>query len=131
MRNVFGDAIKTYGQVSYDSAAEYGSSADLLNLLFTGLTDALIDAQRFLSQKKYFEKGDTISKSQKILMALRNTLDFDVGGELATNLDDLYAYCIKRLAEAHIQNDAVALREVHSLLSELRDAWLQASRSAA
>ena len=36
MRNVFGAAIKTYGQVSYDSAAEYGSSADLLNLLFTG-----------------------------------------------------------------------------------------------
>jgi len=131
MRNVFGAAIKTYGQVSYDSAAEYGSSADLLNLLFTGLTDALIDAQRFLSQKKYFEKGAAISKSQKILIALRHTLDFDVGGDLAINLDDLYAYCLKRLAEAHIQNDAVALREVHSLMSELRDAWFQASRSAA
>ena len=131
MRNVFGTAIKTYGQVSYDFAAEYGSPADLLNLLFTGLTDALIDTQRFLLQKKYYEKGVAVSKSQKILIALRATLDFDVGGELAINLDDLYAYCIKRLAEAHIQNDAAAIREVHSLMSELRDAWLQASRSAA
>jgi flagellar protein FliS len=131
MRNVYGNAVKTYGQVSYDSAAEYGSPVDLLNLLFMGLTDALIDAQRFLSQKKYTEKGLAVSKSQTILITLRHTLDFDVGGELAINLDDLYAYCIKRLAEAHIQNDAVALREVHSLMSELRDAWLQASRSVA
>jgi flagellar protein FliS len=130
MRYMYGTAIKTYGQVSYDSAAEYGSPADLLNLLFTGLTDALIDAQRFLSQKKYYEKGMAVSKSQKILMALRNTLDFDVGGELARNLDDLYAYCLTRLAEAHARNDVIAFREVHSLLSELRDAWLQASRSA-
>ena len=131
MRNVYGNAVKTYGQVSYDSAAEYASPVDLLNLLFMGLTDALIDAQRFLSQKKYTEKGLAVSKSQTILITLRHTLDFDVGGELAINLDDLYAYCIKRLAEAHIQNDAVALREVHSLMSELRDAWLQASRSVA
>ena len=130
MRNMYGTAIRTYGQVSYDSAAEYGSPADLLNLLFTGLTDALIDAQRFLSQKKYYEKGMAVSKSQKILIALRNTLDFDVGGELARNLDDLYAYCLKRLADAHTYNDVIAFREVHSLLSELRDAWLQASRSA-
>ncbi len=131
MRNVFGTAIRTYGQVSYDSAAEYGSPADLLNLLFTGLTDALIDAQRFMLQKKYFEKGLAVSKSQKILIVLRNTLDYEIGGELARNLDDLYAYCLKRLAEAHTHNDAMAFREVHSLLSELRDAWLQASRSAA
>jgi flagellar protein FliS len=130
MRNMYGTAIKTYGQVSYDSAAEYGSPADLLNLLFTGLTDALIDAQRFLSQKKYYEKGMAVSKSQKILIALRNTLDFDVGGELARNLDDLYGYCLTRLADAHTNNDVIAFREVHSLLSELREAWLQASRSA-
>lgn len=131
MRNMYGTAIKTYGQVSYDSAAEYGSPADLLNLLFTGLTDALIDAQRFMSQKKYFEKGMAVSKSQKILIVLRNTLDYEMGGELAKNLDDLYAYCLRRLADAHTHNDPSAFREVHGLLSELRDAWFQASRSAA
>ena len=43
MRNVFNQAIKTYGQVSYDSAAEYASANDLLNLLFIGLTDSLFN----------------------------------------------------------------------------------------
>ena len=48
MRNVLNHAIKTYGQVSYDSAAEYATANDLLNLLFVGLTDSLIDAFRVL-----------------------------------------------------------------------------------
>ena len=57
MRNVFNQAIKTYGQVSYDSAAEYATANDLLNLLFIGLNDSLIDAQRFLNEKRYFDKA--------------------------------------------------------------------------
>ena len=65
MRNVFNQAIKTYGQVSYDSAAEYATANDLLNLLFVGLTDSLIDAQRFLNEKRYFDQAQSVSKAKK------------------------------------------------------------------
>ena len=57
MRNVFNQAIKAYGQVSYDSAAEYATANDLLNLLFVGLTDSLIDAQRFLNEKQHSSRA--------------------------------------------------------------------------
>ena len=129
MRNVFNQAIKTYGQVSYDSAAEYATANDLLNLLFVGLTDSIIDAQRFLNEKRYFDKAQSVSKAQKILVVLRETLDFDIGGDLADNLYALYTYALKRLAHAHATNDVNAFREVHALLSELGVAWQQASRS--
>jgi flagellar protein FliS len=94
MRNVFNQAIKTYGQVSYDSAAEYATANDLLNLLFIGLTDSLIDAQRFLNEKRYFEKAQSVSKAQKILVVLRDTRDFEIGGNLADNLYALHTYAI-------------------------------------
>jgi flagellar protein FliS len=129
MRNVFNQAIKTYGQVSYDSAAEYATANDLLNLLFVGLTDSLIDAQRFLNEKRYFEKAQSVSKAQKILTVLRDTLDFEIGGDLADNLYALYTYALQRIAHAHVTNDVNAFREVHTLLSELGAAWQQASRS--
>ena len=64
---------------------------DLLNLLFVGLTDSLIDAQRFLSEKRYFDKAQSVSKAQKILGVLRDTLDFDIGGDLADVLAQLGA----------------------------------------
>jgi flagellar protein FliS len=131
MRNISNRAMQTYVQVNYDSAAEYGSSSDLLNLLLSGLTDSLIDAQRFLNEKKYSEKGVAVSKAQRILIALRETLDFEVGGDLAVNLDELYAYSLRRIAEGHARNDGAKIREVHGILSALRDAWLQASRSTA
>lgn len=124
-------ALQTYGQVTYASAAEYASGADLLQLLFRGLTDALIDAQRHLQQKAFFEKGHCVSKAQKILLALRDTLDFDIGGDLARNLDDLYAYSLQRLSYAHAHNDATALSEVHDILSALQQAWQQAALRSA
>jgi flagellar protein FliS len=121
-------ALQTYGQVTYDSAAEYASGADLLQLLFRGLTDALIDAQRHLQHKAFFEKGHCVSKAQKILLALRDTLDFNIGGDLARNLDDLYAYSLQRLSHAHAHNDAAALQEVHDILTALQQAWQQAAQ---
>lgn len=124
-------ALQTYGQVTYDSAAEYASGADLLQLLFRGLTDALIDAQRHLQQKAFFEKGHCVSKAQKILLALRDTLDFNIGGDLARNLDDLYAYSLQRLSYAHAHNDAAALQEVHEILGALQQAWQQAAQHTA
>ena len=127
MRTGINHALAVYGLMSVDAAVEYSSPAELLNLLFNGLTDSLIDAQRHLAEKRYDEKGAAISKAQNILTTLRGTLDFQVGGELADNLDELYAYCFKALSKAHFRNDRLLLQEVHDILCSLRAAWLQAS----
>lgn len=128
MRTGINNALAVYGQMTYGSAVEYSSPAELLNLLFNGLTDSLIDAQRYLAEKDFARKGVAISKAQNILTALRDTLDFKASGELADNLDELYDYCFRTLSKAHIKNNAAMLEEVHDLLSSLRTAWLQASQ---
>lgn len=128
MRTGIHQALAVYGQITYDSAVEYSSPAELLNLLFNGLTDSLIDAQRYLAEKRYDQKAAAISKAQNILTTLRDTLDFKVNSELATQLDELYTYCFKSLSKAHFRNDRLLLEEVHDILSSLRTAWLQASQ---
>ena len=47
------------------------------------------------------------------------------GGEIAGNLDSLYAYMTERLLTANLQNKAEMLDEVQTLLTDLRDAWTQ------
>ncbi|MDI5818780.1 flagellar protein FliS, partial [Salmonella enterica subsp. enterica serovar Kentucky] len=39
------------------------------------------------------------------------------GGEIATNLSELYDYMIRRLLQANLRNDAQAIEEVEGLLS--------------
>ena len=57
------------------------------------------------------------------LFGLRQTLDFEQGGELARNLDSLYDYCTRRLTEGHAREDDTVFQEVHELMVQIRDAW--------
>ena len=69
------------------------------------------------------ERADCVTRAQKILFGLRQTLDFEQGGELARNLDSLYDYCTRRLTEGHAREDDSVFQEVHELMVQIRDAW--------
>jgi flagellar protein FliS len=56
-------------------------------------------------------------------MGLQGCLDFELGGDLARNLDDLYGYVTRRLVHVNAHNDLVVLEEVRGLIAEIRDAW--------
>jgi flagellar protein FliS len=45
------------------------------------------------------------------------------GGDLASNLYELYSYVTRRLFHANAHNDLAALDEIHGLMREIRDAW--------
>ena len=65
----------------------------------------------------------SIGKAKAIISELRTSLDTDKGGEVAKNLERLYLYMFNRLIDANVKKDADSLREVLSLVSELREGW--------
>ena len=69
-------------------------------------------------------KGNMISKAVSIIESgLRLSLDKNVGGEIAVNLDALYGYMSKRLMTANIHNRPELIHEVIKLLDDLKGAW--------
>ena len=58
------------------------------------------------------------------MVGLQGALDFEKGGDLARNLNELYSYVTKRILYANAKNDMLALEEVHGLMNEIRQAWL-------
>ena len=58
-------------------------------------------------------------------LGLQGALDFEKGGELATNLNDLYNYVTRRLLHINLRNDLVALDEIYGIMTEIREAWKQ------
>jgi flagellar protein FliS len=70
------------------------------------------------------EKGEAISRALAIIdEGLRASLDKKAGGEIAENLDALYAYMISRLIAANLHNQTEPLDEVVRLLSDIKGAW--------
>jgi len=57
------------------------------------------------------------------VLGLQGALDFEKGGELATNLNELYNYITRRLLYVNARNDLAALDEIHGLMTEIRSAW--------
>ena len=67
--------------------------------------------------KGYMQRGDIALKASHISWAisiidgLRMSLDIEADGEIAKNLDDLYDYLGRRLAEANQNNSVDMLKE--------------------
>ena len=71
----------------------------------------------------------SILRAQAILNELRANLNHEAGGEIATNLDRLYDYYLRRLFEANLRKQEAPLIEVEGLVRTLRDGWAEMLRS--
>ena len=115
--------INAYRNVNVSSAVPYADSVQLIQMLSDGLMTSLADAEGHFERNDIKGKHDAIGRSTKIIVGLQGALDFNQGGELATNLSDLYDYCVRRLLKANIRNDIDGIKEVRSLLNEIKGAW--------
>lgn len=116
-------AFDSYGAVQVATGVATADNVKLILMLFDGLLESLAAARGHMTHGNIAEKGKAIARSTRIVLGLQGALDFERGGELAQNLDELYAYVTRRLVRANAHNDLEILEEVRSLMSEIRDAW--------
>ena len=64
-------------------------------------------------------------RAEAIIDELTVTLDHERGGEIASRLQGIYAFCRRHLIEATAEQDPNKIEEVSELLTELREAWAE------
>ena len=116
-------ALKQYAQVGAHSGIVYANPHQLVQMLLSGALDRVAMAKGHMMRAEIGQKAECISRSIAIIDGLRMSLNKDMGGELARNLDDLYDYMARKLLEANSQDKPKLLDEVSSLLAEIKDAW--------
>lgn len=112
-----------YGKVAVGSEVAFASPHRLVQMLMEGALEKVATAKGHMSRKEYEAKGNHINWAISIIDGLRGSLNLEEGGEMANNLDSLYAYMVRRLAESNISNEIAILDEVSSLLLEIKSAW--------
>jgi len=116
-------ALESYGAVKVVTGVSGANSVQLIQMLFDGLLESLSTAEGHITHKDIVEKSKALSRAGRIILGLQNALDFEKGGELATNLNELYTYVTRRVLHANMHNDLAAIDEVYGLMSEIRQAW--------
>lgn len=108
-----------YRQTSIKTA----NRGQLLIMLYEAAILSVKKAAESIDRKDIAGKGAAILKAHDIVNELSNTLDFDAGGEIATNLERLYMYISEQLIRANIENKKEPLQQVCKLLETLLEGW--------
>ena len=118
--------VGAYATVGLETGVAAASPHKLVVMLYDGVIVALLSAINNIKASNIAAKGAALSKAITIIdNGLRAALDKKAGGEIAENLDALYDYMSRRLLQANIRNDIAIVEEVHALLADLREAWVQ------
>ena len=116
-------AMESYAEGSRTSQAVVADKVELIQMLFDGLLESLSAARGHIQHGASAEKSKALGRASRIVLGLQGALDFTQGGELASNLNELYSYVTKRIFHINVRNDLEALDEIYGLMSEIREAW--------
>ena len=114
-------AHKKYKQVQVKTA----NNEKLLIMLYQGCVKFLRLAKKSIDENDIEGTNNYIIRAQDIIRELRNTLDMEKGGEIATNLSQLYDFMLRQLVEANINKDSEKIEVVEDMMVELLDSWKQ------
>jgi flagellar protein FliS len=116
-------ALASYQQMGAYGQVEEANGHELIRLLLETLSVRITEAKTCIQEGDIGEKITRLTKALNILDGLRMALNIEKGGEIASNLDDLYDYMQRQLVQANTHNDVSILDEVKGLVDEIKGAW--------
>ena len=117
MSNPYG--AKQYKQMAVKTAGR----GQILIMLYEAAIQNVKKAVAAMEQKNIPAKGMAIGKAHEIINELMNTLNFEVGGNIARDLERLYSFMAEQLVKGNAQNSKEALQTVQKLLETLLEGW--------
>lgn len=123
--------VSAYQRIKVETTMHTIDKHQIVSLLFDGLLESLGAARGALARKDIPGKCAAVSKALRILQeGLSAGLDTVEGGQLASNLEALYEYCVNRLILANAKNDDALFQEVQQLIEPVAMGWKEIVQSA-
>jgi flagellar protein FliS len=120
----------SYGLGAYKkTSVETASKEQILLMLYQAAIKNCKKAIEAIEQKNLAKKGEHIGKMQDIVVELSNSLDFEVGGEVAKELASLYDYILYSSTQANIKIEKSHLEGCLRVLNTLYDGWTEAIKN--
>jgi flagellar protein FliS len=119
--------MNTYNMNQYQqNQISTASPEQILLMLYDGAIRFTRRAISGIEENKPEMKLSGVSKAMAIIAEFSNSLNHEIGGRIAEDLDALYNFMIRELSSATLNNDLEKLKNVEKLLMDLRLTWGEA-----
>jgi len=116
--------LAAYHTVSVHGGVAKSDPHGLVLMLMDACAERLATACGCIERREIARKAKLLHSCVTLIAELRGSLNLAEGGPLAANLSNLYDYMMRQLLKANVETDAGPVREVLSLLNDIRGAWL-------
>jgi flagellar protein FliS len=116
------NVLNKYKQTAVTSA----SREKLLLMLYEAAIKFVKRAIVACETKDIAERGLNIGRAYDIIMELNNTLNFEVGGDIAKQLEQLYNFICEELTKANVTGEPKHLHACLKILNTLYEGWVGA-----
>jgi len=106
------------------------SPARLVVMLYDRAIHCLNEAIKAIEACDIERRWKANKNANEIITHLAMTLNFEQGGQIALNLNDLYRFMLRTLVNVDVRNDPQPARDVIKLIEPLRASWDQLARGA-
>ncbi len=114
--------VQKYKQTSVQSA----SREKILLMLYEGAIRFVKQAMIAIDKKDIAERGMNIGRAFDVIMELNNSLNHEVGGEIAKNLEQLYMFITEQLTKSNATGQRKPLEDALKVLETLYSGWVEA-----
>lgn len=119
--------MNQYGAKAYHkTAVKTASKEKILLMLYESCIRYLKKCKAAMEKKDYAEKGMALGKAQDIINELTNSLNFELGGDIAKQLEALYVHLFDHSSKANIDNDPEKIAHCIKIMETLYSGWKEA-----
>lgn len=116
--------MNNYGAKQYhQTQVKTASKEKILLMLYEGCIRYFKKSKIAMEQRNFAEKGLMLGKAQDIVNELTNSLNFEVGGDVAKQLESLYMHIFEQSTEGNIKNDPSKIDHCIKILETLYSGW--------
>ena len=105
---------------------ESASKEQLLIMFYDGAIRFVTRAENAIRENNIEQRNYCINKASAIIAELSVTLDHEIGGKIAADLEALYDFMHRELIKANVENSLASLETVKTLLADLSETWKRA-----
>jgi flagellar secretion chaperone FliS len=118
--------MKSAAQKYKNNSVQTASREKLLLMLYEGCIRFIKQAMLAVDKKDIAGRGMNIGRAYDIVAELSNTLNFETGGDLAKQLEQLYMFVNEQLTKSNIRGEKKPLEDALKIMETLYSGWVEA-----